>query len=183
MVLKIALNEHGVDGLTPAEIATVLTDKFRVSTTSAAVRMALGDATNLVNRLPRGKGYAYRIMGPGEEYLAHLGEGGASASSPKAKTKAKSKKATKKKAASKAGTNAKSQSKTKVGPKAAIVSLIDSGFFSQVRTGPEIKTHLKNKRGLNFETDQLRMTLLRLVRDEKLDRDENADGSYEYKQS
>jgi|TARA_B110000114_G_C15015162_1_gene366505 hypothetical protein len=181
MVLQIALNEHGVDGLTPAKIARVLTDKFRVSTTTDAVRMALGDATNLVNRVTKGKGYEYRIMGPGEEYLAHLGEGEASIPSPKTKTK--SKKIAKKKTNSKTGTNSKSPSKTKVGPKAAILSLIDSGFFSQARTGPEIKTHLKNKRGLNFETTQLSMALLRLVRDEKLDRDENADRSYEYKQS
>lgn len=180
MVLQIALNEHGVDGLTPAEISTVLTEKFRVSTTDAAVRMALGDATNLVNRLPRGKGYAYRIMGPGEEYLAHLGEDEASTPLSRAKTKRKPKKAAKNKTASK---KSKTQSKTSVGPKAAIVNLIESGYFSQARTGPDIKTHLKNKRGLNFEADQLRMTLLRLVRDEKLDRDENADGSYEYKQS
>ena len=181
MVLQISLNEHGVDGLTPAEIATVLTDKFRVSTTSAAVRMALGDATNLVNRLPRGQGFAYRIMGPGEEYLAHLGEDEKPSSPSKAKKKSKSRKPAKKTAASNASTKTKSKTNTTVGPKAAIGSLIDSGFFSQVKTGPEIMTHLKNKRGLNFETDQLRMALLRLVREEKLERDENADGSYEYK--
>ncbi len=183
MVLQIALNEHEIDGLTPTEISTVLTDKFRVSTTSAAVRMALGDVTNLVNRLPRGKGFAYRIMGPGEEYLAHLGEGESSSPARRAKTKTKSKRATKERATSKASAKSRAKSKTSVGPKATIVSLIDSGYFSQARTGPEIKTYLKNKRGLNFETDQLRMTLLRLVREDKLDRDENPDGSYEYKQS
>lgn len=181
MVLQISLNEHGVDGLTPAEIATVLTDKFRVSTTSAAVRMAFSNATNLVNRLQRGKGFVYRIMGPGEEYLAHFDEDEKPSSLSKAKKKSKSQKPAKKKATSNAITRAKSKANTKVGPKTAIGSLIDSGFFSQVKTGPEIKTHLKNKRGLNFEIDQLRVALLRLVREEKLERDENADGSYEYK--
>jgi len=72
MVLQIALSEHEIDGLAPAEIARILTDKFRIGTSDAAVRMALGNATNLVNRVPRGRGFVYRIMGPGDDYLAHL---------------------------------------------------------------------------------------------------------------
>ena len=67
------------------------------------------------------------------------------------------------------------------GPSTAIVNLIDSGFFSEGRTGLEVQTYLKNKRGFNFETDHLRMTMLRFVRDGKLNRDENTDGQYEYK--
>lgn len=187
MVLQIALNEHDIDGLTPAEISAVLTDKFRVSTTSAAVRMALGDATNLVNRVPRGKGYAYRIMGPGEEYLVHLDntDNNTSKSNVKRRTTKKSKaastskakttkkKTTKKKSASKKGAGA-------TGPKAAITSLIDSGYFDTSRTGPEIQQYLKTKRGLTYDTDPLRMALLRLVRDLKLERDENDEGNYEY---
>lgn len=185
MVLHIALRDHGIDGLMPSQIADVLTEKFRISTRSAVVSNALGLAASLVNRISNGPGFIYKIMGPGEEYLAHLGEGENSTPAPKPKKAAKQKKTAKKKTASKASTKAKSKnkSKTKIGPKAAIGSLIDSGYFSQGRTGPEIKTHLKNKRGLNFETTQLRMALLRLVREEKLDRDENADGNYEYKQS
>ena len=74
MILQIALNDHGIDGLMPSEIAKILTDKFRVSTTKNAVSMALGNATKLANRVSSGAGYGYRIMGPGEEYLAHQGE-------------------------------------------------------------------------------------------------------------
>lgn len=181
MVLQIALRDHDIDGLMPSQIADVLTEKFRINTRSAAVSNALGLATSLVNRISKGSGFVYKIMGPGEEHLAHLGGGGNTTPAPKSKKSAKRKKATKKKTTSKASTKAKS--KTKVGPKGAIVSLIDSGYFSQVRTGPEIKSHLKNKRGLNFVTTQLRVALLRLVREKKLDRDENADGNYEYKQS
>ena len=73
MVLQIALNDHNVDGLTPSEIAKILTEKFRISTTLYAVGMVLSNATNLVNRVPRGQGYAYKIMAPGEEHLTHLG--------------------------------------------------------------------------------------------------------------
>ena len=186
MVLHIALNDHGIDGLTPSEISTVLTDKFRVSTSSAAVRMALGDATDLVNRVSKGKGYSYRIMGPGEEYLAHLesSEDNVPRNTVKkrrakkkqkttTKTLSTNKKSSKKKATGKKGTSA-------LGPKAAIVSLIESGYFDKARTGPEIQAYLNTKRGLTFDTDPLRMTLLRLVRDLKLDRDENGEGNYEY---
>lgn len=73
MVLQIALRNHEIDGLTPPEIAQLLTDKFRLNTSRQAVSMAIGSATTLINRVPRGSGYEYRIMGPGEDYLAHLG--------------------------------------------------------------------------------------------------------------
>ena len=51
MILQIAHDHHGVDGLGPSEIAKILTDKFRISTSAAAVSMALGKATNLLNRV------------------------------------------------------------------------------------------------------------------------------------
>ena len=187
MVLQIALSDHGVDGLTPSQIAKILTEKFRVSATNDAVSKALGRATSLVNRVSVGQGYLYKIMGPGEDYLAHLSDDNhetptSTKSSIKKKTKKKSnkKKSKKKKVASKKKTSA---SKGKAGPKAAISTLIDSGFFSKGRTGPEVQIYLKNKRALNYDTDQLRVAMLRLVRDEKLERDENAEGQYEYKQN
>lgn len=51
----------------------------------------------------------------------------------------------------------------------------------EAKSGPEVQVHLKSKRGFNFEADHLRMTMLRLVRSGKLERDENAEGQYEYK--
>ncbi len=72
MVLKISLSDHNIDGLTSSEIAKILTEKFRIGTTYAAVGMALGKATSLVNRIPVGQGYLYKIMAPGEDYLSHL---------------------------------------------------------------------------------------------------------------
>jgi len=50
MVLQIARTDHGIDGLTPLEIADILTEKFRISTRNSAVSNALGMATSLVNR-------------------------------------------------------------------------------------------------------------------------------------
>lgn len=200
MVLQIALTEHDVDGLTPTEIATILTEKFRIRTTRTAVNMALGRATSLVDRRPQGRGFLYRIMGPGEEYLAH--QDGPSDSSIHSNRRGKprkkrinrkvtsptdggsAKEVHKPKRHSKNSTKDTSQKKSqkdRAGPKATVLSLIDSDFFSKPRTGPEIQGYLKTKRGFNFGTDSLRMVMLRLVRDEKLERDLNAEGEYEYK--
>lgn len=192
MILQIALTDHGKDGLTPSEISKILTEKFRVGTTRTAVSMALGNATTLVNRVKDGPGYKYRIMAPGDEYLAHLDESGGESPSTAKKSKKKkksSKRAVIKKQSSKKKSkisnksNAVSSKKSTIGPKAAVSALMESGYFSAARTGPEVQAYLKSKRGFNFGTDQLRLAMLRLVREEKLERDENDDGQYEYKQS
>src|SRR3546814_6087369 len=62
MVLKIALDEHEIDGLAPSTVAKVLTDKFRVPATSATVSTALARATTLVNRIPSNGGFLYTFM-------------------------------------------------------------------------------------------------------------------------
>jgi len=191
MVLQISLT-HGVDGLTTAEIARILTEKFRISTTTNAVNMAIAKKTSLVNRVPRGKGYCYRIMEPGQQYLLHRGE------DKEPKTNSRSKKSRKKKTARKTETKAaeggkkktpkktegkrRPRSSAKVGPKAAVLGLLESGYFAEPRTGPDIQSYLEKKRGVTLGTDQLRLAMLRLVRDEQLERDENSDGQYEYKQ-
>jgi len=206
MVLKIARADHNVDGLTSSEIAKILTEKFRISTTYAAVGMALGKVTNLVNRIQRGQGYAYRIMGPGEEYLTHLEKDPETKPSFRQKTRKRQKSvliATKTKSAGsepdqidnhvkqasggksprkpRPATNRKASPRRSIGPKAALIALVDAGFFSEGRTGPEVQSYLKTKRGLDFGTAQIRLAMLRLVRDLVLDRDENAEGQYEYK--
>lgn len=201
IVLQIALRDHRVDGLTPTEIAHILTKKFRLTTSRQAVGMAFKDASNLVDRLSEGGGYRYRIMAPGEEYLAHLdndtgAEPGHSVRSTRKRQRTKRpKKSTNANEPSESvSANASGDarpskkkrarrptSSKKIGPKAAIMSLIESGFFSAGKTGPEVQGHLKKKRGLDFGTQQLLMAMLRLVRDEFLERDENDDGQYEYK--
>jgi len=197
MVLQIAIRDHNVDGLAAKDIAAVLTDKFRISTTAAAVRMALDRSTTLVNRVRRGRGVVYRIMGPGEDYLAHLTEekddevptlkkrsrkkrtrcpAVASVEKPPGHSSSGSKKKTSSKKA------AKPSARTAVlAPKAAVMQLIDIGYFSKGRTGGELQKYLKTKKGFTVGADQLRLALLRLVRDGNLERDENEDGKYEYK--
>jgi len=197
MVLQIALNDHGVDGLTPNGIAKILTNKFRIRTTTTAVSMALGKATSFVNRIPDGQGFSYRIMPPGEKFLSELSEQqsptnatpqrkrtkkerGMESPKPEVASEERAGEAEPKKPTQ--SVSSKSKSAAGMGPKAAVLGLMDSGFFSLGRTSPEVRDYLKKKRGFSFATDALRFTLLRIVREGKLERDENAEGQYEYKQ-
>lgn len=205
MVLKIAYDEHQIDGLSPSDIARVLRDKFRVSAADNAIRMALTRASTLVDRVPNGSGFIYRIMAPGEAHLAALVSGGAADRNEGGKTAPRGRKAKRpqhKAAESAAGSTGKASappkpSTTKAasppasagkkrasgnpGPKAAVMSLHASGYFDTPRTGAELQQHLKDKKGLSFDLSQLLVALLRLVRDEVLDRDTNSNGDYEYK--
>jgi hypothetical protein len=194
MVLKIALDEHNIDGLTPAAIAKVLTDKFRVSATGTTVGTALARATSLVNRVPNGGGFNYRIMAPGQEYLNGLASPGSAEarSSPKPRSakrgKAKPKAAKKDEGGTtsaatptKPARTAKRGSSGTPGPKAALLSLATDGFFDTGKTVQAMQAHLKTRKGFTFDPTQLRVALLRLVRDQALDREENAEKEYEYK--
>jgi len=71
LVLRAA-HHHGITSLTPGEIARVLTEKFRESTSDAAVRMALGNDDSYTDRVRKASGFAYRLMAPGERHLAAL---------------------------------------------------------------------------------------------------------------
>lgn len=68
-------------------------------------------------------------------------------------------------------------------PKSAIIWLLESGFFSTGKTGSAVQDYLKKKRGYDLETVKLRMVMLRLVREGVLEREENQDGQYQYKQT
>jgi hypothetical protein len=59
----------GVDWLNPRQIVLIAREKFRLSVDQAAIRMALGKATQLVDRKRDGSGFSYRLAGPGEAYL------------------------------------------------------------------------------------------------------------------
>ena len=71
-LLKI-VGEHGKDGLTPSDIARILTEKFRIRTTSNAVSMALMKAHDYVDRKGTSVGnavtYRYFLMHTGDEYI------------------------------------------------------------------------------------------------------------------
>jgi hypothetical protein len=67
------------------------------------------------------------------------------------------------------------------GPKAVLQELVDGGFFKSPKTIGDIQSHLGKKKGRRYKTTELSPSLLRLIRDTVLDRDENKDGQYEYK--
>lgn len=197
MVLKIALEEHEIDGMSPTNIGRVLKEKFRVAVQESAIRMALSRAAALVDRVKGSDGYVYRIMAPGEARLASLGNAGAST---KVARRSVVRRATKgPRDSAKSSTNiapgdgaakdtksakaagGKKRASNGPGPKAAVLTLHAAGFFDTGKTGADVQQHLKAKRGFTFDPAQLRVALLRLVRDQVLDREENVDGEYEYK--
>ena len=190
MILQIARQNHGVDGLTPATISRLLTEKFRIRTSDAAVRMALGKSADLVNRLSEGKGFIYQIMAPGETYLAHVAGGQAQVkpskrNQSKKKTEARpaSKKKSKKSSDSVVDKSPAKKNQGKLGLKSEIIALQSSGFFKEAKTPAQIHDYLKRKRGHKFGVPQISIALLRMVRDSLLERDENEDGQYEYRSS
>lgn len=68
-LLRAAKDELDVDGMSPAQIARVLTEKFRVKTSADAVNQALAGADDKVDREKIGRSFTYRIMEKGEAYL------------------------------------------------------------------------------------------------------------------
>ncbi|MEA2564210.1 MAG: hypothetical protein QOH06_5714 [Acidobacteriota bacterium] len=194
MILQIAREYHGVDGLSPSEISSILTDKFRISTSAAAVSTALGKATHLVNRVPRGKGFQYRIMAPGEKYLSS--RDGKASPSPKRPSKKRAKSRTEKKAsvpekepAPKATTSKKRKSKSskksttraaRPGPGAMLRELIAAGFFSKAKTISEIQEHAEHNLAHTYGVNELSTPLRRAIHSKLLVRAKNSDGQYEY---
>jgi hypothetical protein len=66
------------------------------------------------------------------------------------------------------------------GPKLALTQLVESGFFASGRSLPEIHVHLRNTVGLSYESNELSISLLRLTREGRLQRNKNLVGQYEY---
>jgi len=183
MVLQIALRNHGIDGLTPPEIAQILTDKFRLNTSRQAVSMAISSAITLVNRVHRGSGYEYRIMGPGEEYLTHLGSerepaqrNGSVKVGRKKRTPKRSAKAAEPRTEGKAG-GAKS---SRPGPKQILEKLIADKFFDSPRDIAQTIEHIRQRHARTYKATELSPALIRLRREDKLDRTKNDKGVYEY---
>ncbi len=180
MVLQIALRNHSIDGLTPTEIAQILTEKFRLNTSRQAVNMAISSATTLVNRVRRGSGYEYRIMGPGEEYLTHLG------SQPElsqrigpVKTGRKKRRATNP-AEPTAEVKAEGRKSSRPGPKQILEALITGKFFDSPRDIGQMLEHIRHRYARTYKATDLSPALTRLRREDKLDRTKNENGVYEY---
>ncbi len=193
MVLQLAHQDHGVDGLTASEITTILSRKFRLPAKVNSVSKALEREVGTVDvRAGTGAARVFHIMAPGEAYLKEL-RSGEQISQPR-RQKAKSntakgsspKSGSKKKATSKKKTVKKKSGKKaagRLGPKAAINSLIESDFFQSARGIAEIQEELRHRRGHSFSVQELSPALVRSVRDGSLARQRNDSGQYEYTQA
>jgi hypothetical protein len=73
IVLSISKSEIGVDELTASEISAICTEKLKKSegVHRSTVSSILRKAGSMVDRIenPRGRGYAYRLMPVGEDFL------------------------------------------------------------------------------------------------------------------
>jgi len=66
LILRIGLEEFGVDGLTPPEIQKILAEKFRILKVYNTISMAMAHFRGrYVDRVRQGAGYAYKISQAG----------------------------------------------------------------------------------------------------------------------
>ena len=72
--------------------------------------------------------------------------------------------------------------KGRPGPGAILDQLLQAGFFKQKRTIADIMSHMGSKLGRHFKPNELSTPLVRFVRDNKLDREKNAENQFEYLQ-
>ena len=181
-LLRACRDEHDVDGLNPVQIARILTEKFRIRTAKNAVSMALSSAGDKVDRTKKGAAYTYRLMSSGDNYLAALSDGtGTSTRKTAAGAGRKSERRRKATATGEKETvSAPRRQGGRPGPKRILEGLIDDGFFSDGRATGDIQEHLEKGQGRRYKATDLSPALLRLLREEKLTRGENADGQYEY---
>ncbi len=193
-VLQLADLDHGVDGMTAGEIASVLSRKFRLATKANSVLKALERETDTVDiRGGAGASRVFHIMAPGDAYLERLRAGeeggrrratGSAGSTKSSARKAGSRKAgAKKKSTKKKAGKKKSDGKNtsrRPGPKAAIGQLIQAGFCDTARTISEIQEELQHRRGHGFSIQELSPALVRSVRDQSLTRERSDAGQYEY---
>lgn len=177
-ILHVAHVDYDIDGLTPPEIAKVLTDKFRISTPLSSVSGALGNAAGkLVDRVKEGRGYRYRIMADGEKHIASSGQVKQSGSKPTPRHRAKRTQKTEK-TAPKKPTSTKRGGRP--GPKKLLENLINEEFFSEPRVIKEVIDHVSDAKGHSYKATDLSPALVRLLRDKRLSRKKNSEGQYEY---
>lgn len=186
-ILRAARDDHSIDGLSAPQIATLLTEKFRLRATHQAVRQALDAAGDKVNRNLSGRTVIYRIMDPGDKYLA-AGVFGPSAGGRNsvgrrvAKKSAKKSGATRKSVTSKPAQNNRKKGGTssRPGPGELLRELVSAGFFAKPKTIREIQEHAQHSRAHTYGLNELSTPLRRTVHNNLLVRTKNPDGQYEY---
>lgn len=72
-VLKIASDDFGIEGLSPKELQSILSQKFRLTKSANAISMSLMETVGkYVDRIQEGKEFLYKITTFGREYLDSL---------------------------------------------------------------------------------------------------------------
>jgi hypothetical protein len=192
-LLTVAERELGIEGLTAPNIAEVLARKFKWKVTRQAISQALDRSGKMVDSHSNGgAARTYMIMEAGSQYLAtpvadrqvpasgsgaarrgRKAKGEQSTSARASKTSASSGSDEKKPTSARRSTN-------KSGPKDAIESLVEAGYFATPRLLGDIRDELRDRRGLVFKSTDLSPAMTRLLREGRLERRRNADSQYEY---
>ena len=68
----------------------------------------------------------------------------------------------------------------RIGPKLALGQLLNSGYFAVRRNLPEINAYLRDSYGREYGSNELSISLLRLTRDGRLNRERDLSGQYQY---
>jgi hypothetical protein len=171
-ILSIAWRDHGIDQLSPADIATILSEKYRIPAQAGQISDKLGKvAGRLVERRKVGKGFEYKIMLPGEQHLS--GQSPLKTTRKKSSTRKSTIKAT-------SGTSKPKSRNGKPGQKEYLVQLLDAGYFDEPRTISDVIAYAAKTKAYSYKTTDFAMPLLRLMRDGKLTRDRDDDGQWEY---
>ena len=189
LVLRAA-QHHGIESMTAAQIAQVLTRKFREPTKPNAVRMALERSPSFTDTIQKDGVITYALMAPGERYLDT--PSGVTSSAPHTrrpvatKTRARNQ-ATEIPTADSPKTSSQPAKKTsrppaagRPGPKQILEQLLNEGYFDQPQTIGSLIDYIERKRGHRYKSTDFGSTLARLLKENKLDRDRNPDGQYEY---
>jgi hypothetical protein len=181
-LLRIAERDFGIKGLTAMQMAKVLTEKFRHATSHQAIRQALNTAGNYTDYVPQAGGATvYRLMAPGERYLDH-GESSVKkdARTPRSAAPKPRRRSARKPKQTKEGNRTAGRKRAGQGPKPMIEELIKEGFFKSPKGISDIKQRLRDKKGVAFKATDLSPTLVRLLRQNALDRERNDSNQFEY---
>jgi hypothetical protein len=191
-LLFVARREMGIDGLTASQIASVLTDKFRWRVTRQAVGQAMDAAGNRVDRVKQKGATVFRIMEAGERWLAtpqdEVGVAVSGGTQPRSTARRRRKPKTPGKNGPTNGTNPVEAEpatrpvarKSSRGPKAAVETLIDAGWFANPRGLSAIRVEVENRLALHYKATDLGPTMTRLLREGRLRRSKTESGQYEY---
>jgi hypothetical protein len=195
-LLLVARRELHIDGLTGAQIATVLTDKFRSRITRQAVGQAMDTAGNRVDRTKQKGAVVYRIMNAGEQWLAAPRDETTTAANGAGQTKSTMRRRKKAKTTAKAPTKDNTTGGTQVagtqtaprtvsrrpgrGPKASVETLIETGWFATPRDLTAVRVELENRLALHYKPTDLAPAMTRLLREGRVRRTKNESGQYEY---